>query len=533
MSSAVISNYGNSAEVSRSVSGRAVPYERLELLDRHAAETLNRFCKANVATSATATHLADVSAWQSIWTSIPLAVSDFVSLYASLILTTFIYAPFLNATGLAFRGTPALFVALTIFPMAQLSGLYPGLGLSSPVEFRQIVRSLFAALLVFAVVSLFFLPNSLFFITVTACTTFIIAVPGMLASRYIVKKIASRFLGWGVPVFIVAEPERAYEFFRRLASQTEQGFRPVGVLLDPEQYWDVENFDEIKGNIPTFDIRSADQSAREHSVTWVVVSPCANRSCPSLDPSIAAIPNRLLLSSAQLDLGMWDRLYSIGNTTGLHCIGRPNSFKLFAKRALDLTLTLAAMIASIPALLFICLCIKFSSSGPIFYSQKRIGRFGKQFNAWKFRTMQVNADKVLARYLASNKDAQREWDATHKLANDPRVTWIGKWLRATSMDEIPQLWNVLRGEMSLVGPRPIINSPIYDACYVEKYPEEFETYKTVRPGLTGLWQVRCRNRGVYDLRIYWDMYYVRNWSIWLDLYLILRTVKTVFFREGS
>ncbi len=118
------------------------------------------------------------------------------------------------------------------------------------------------------------------------------------------------------------------------------------------------------------------------------------------------------------------------------------------------------------------------------------------------------------------------------MKNDPRVTAIGKLLRATSLDELPQLWNVLKGEMSLVGPRPIVDSPSYDASYVRQYRDEFEAYKTVRPGLTGLWQVRCRNNGVYDLRIYWDMYYIRNWSIWLDLYLIMRTIKTVVMREG-
>lgn len=106
----------------------------------------------------------------------------------------------------------------------------------------------------------------------------------------------------------------------------------------------------------------------------------------------------------------------------------------------------------------------------------------------------------------------KEWDETRKLSNDPRVTKIGSFLRATSFDELPQLWNILIGGMSSVGPRPIIDSPTYDAFYVHQYFEEFEAYKTVRPGLTGLWQVSCRNSGVYELRIYWYMYYIRNWA---------------------
>jgi Undecaprenyl-phosphate galactose phosphotransferase WbaP len=371
------------------------------------------------------------------------------------------------------------------------------------------------------------------FILVTSGTAFMIAVPVMLVSRFTARKIASKFDFWGVSVFVVAGPERGFELFRRLKSQPEQGFRPRGVLLEPELYWETEAYQANQGKIPTFDIRSADQAALENRVTWVMVSPCANRSFPSLDPSLTAIPNRLLLSSTQFDMGIWDRLYSVGSTTGFHCVGRPNSLKLFIKRTVDIGLSLAALFVLAPVLLAICVIVKLSSSGPVLYSQKRIGKGGKEFKAWKFRTMFQNADKVLDAYLSKNPAAAAEWDETHKLTCDPRVTWIGKILRASSLDEIPQLWNVLLGDMSLVGPRPIINSPTYDAQYIEKYSEEFEVYKTVRPGLTGLWQVQCRNRGVYDLRIYWDMYYIRNWCIWLDLYLIMRTVKTVLFREGS
>ncbi len=206
---------------------------------------------------------------------------------------------------------------------------------------------------------------------------------------------------------------------------------------------------------------------------------------------------------------------------------------MIAKRAIELTLTLAALTVFSPAILVLCLLVKLSSRGPIFYNQRRIGKGGREFKAWKFRTMQQNADKVLEQYLASNPAAKAEWDEKHKLADDPRVTKIGKFLRATSIDELPQLWNVICGEMSLVGPRPIIDSPTYDAQYVRQYKDEFEAYKSVRPGLTGMWQVECRNRGVYELRIFWDMYYVRNWNIWLDLYLIMRTIKVVVFREGG
>ena len=155
------------------------------------------------------------------------------------------------------------------------------------------------------------------------------------------------------------------------------------------------------------------------------------------------------------------------------------------------------------------------------------------FAAWKFRSMVPNAERVLQQMLDTDPALRREWELTHKLKRDPRVTWIGRLIRATSLDELPQLWNIFRGDMSLVGPRPIINRPDYDAQYIEEYPAEYAAYCSVRPGLTGLWQITCRNNGVYEMRIYWDMYYIKNSCFWLDLYIILRTIRTVLLREGA
>lgn len=316
--------------------------------------------------------------------------------------------------------------------------------------------------------------------------------------------------------------------------EVDQGFRPVGLLMDPNQYWGLDGA-SIQKEMPIYDIRQTVEVALNLGATWVVVSPCAKREvAPVLDHSLAAIPNKILLSSSRADLSLWDQMFCVGSSSGLRFGGaKPSTIQLIAKRALDLFLTSIALVLGSPIIALLCLLVRLSSRGPIFYSQHRIGYGGHPFRAWKFRSMQQNADQVLEEYLASNPAAKKEWYETHKLAKDPRVTTIGKFLRATSFDELPQLWNVMLGEMSLVGPRPIIDSPTYDASYVHQYPDEFEAYKTVRPGLTGLWQVKCRNNGVYELRIYWDMYYIRNWNIWLDMYLIMRTIKTVAMREGA
>ena len=141
--------------------------------------------------------------------------------------------------------------------------------------------------------------------------------------------------------------------------------------------------------------------------------------------------------------------------------------------------------------------------------------------------MVSNADQVLPEYLALHPDLKAEWDATRKLKNDPRTTRIGRILRSLSLDELPQIWNVLKGEMSIVGPRPIVDAE------TERYSHIFSLYKLVRPGMTGLWQVSGRNDSGYGERVRYDEYYIRNWSIWLDIYILLRTVWVVLSHRGA
>jgi Undecaprenyl-phosphate galactose phosphotransferase WbaP len=197
------------------------------------------------------------------------------------------------------------------------------------------------------------------------------------------------------------------------------------------------------------------------------------------------------------------------------------------KRAVDLLLAGIGGLLVSPLMIVVALLIKWQAPGPVFYSQQRIGRDGRRFMVWKFRTMICDADRVLEDFLASCPERREEWDRAHKLQDDPRITAIGHWLRKTSLDELPQLWNVLRGEMSLVGPRPIVSAEI---C---KYEDRFAAYCSVLPGITGLWQVSGRSDTTYAERVELDSYYARNHSLWLDFYILLMTVKVVLFRQGA
>jgi len=185
------------------------------------------------------------------------------------------------------------------------------------------------------------------------------------------------------------------------------------------------------------------------------------------------------------------------------------------------------IILAIPMLL-ISILIKTTSSGPAIYSHKRVGKNGKPFNCYKFRTMYKDAQERLNTILVTNEDAKNEWNHHWKLTNDPRTTSIGKFLRQTSLDELPQIFNVLKGEMSLVGPRPVTKQEID-----EYYKDQAKLCFGVTPGITGLWQVSGRSNTSYDYRIALDSWYVRNWNLWLDIVIILKTMKVVLRKEGA
>jgi Undecaprenyl-phosphate galactose phosphotransferase WbaP len=204
-----------------------------------------------------------------------------------------------------------------------------------------------------------------------------------------------------------------------------------------------------------------------------------------------------------------------------------NIWSRFFKRSFDIVAGIIIFIISLPLLIIIGLLIRLDSAGPIVFAHKRVGRKGKVFPCYKFRTMIPNAESVLEKYLAENPEVRQEWEQEFKLKDDPRVTRIGKLLRKTSLDELPQLLNVVKGEMSLVGPRPIV------AKEVSKYKEYINDYYMVRPGLTGLWQVSGRNDIDYDSRVLMDSWYVRNWSFWLDIGMLLKTMKVVLKKTGA
>jgi undecaprenyl-phosphate galactose phosphotransferase len=204
-----------------------------------------------------------------------------------------------------------------------------------------------------------------------------------------------------------------------------------------------------------------------------------------------------------------------------------NKWNRAIKLVFDKVATILGGIVIAPVFLLIMLWIKMDSPGPVIFKHKRIGQNGKEFYCYKFRTMCADARERLEELLRTNPELKKEWEENFKLKNDPRVTRSGKYLRSTSLDELPQIINVLKGEMSLVGPRPIIAEEIH---YYGKYIDD---YYMVRPGITGMWQTSGRSDTGYEQRVQIDTWYVRNWDFWFDVVLLWRTMKVVIQRKGA
>jgi lipopolysaccharide/colanic/teichoic acid biosynthesis glycosyltransferase len=197
------------------------------------------------------------------------------------------------------------------------------------------------------------------------------------------------------------------------------------------------------------------------------------------------------------------------------------------KRCFDVGMALLIFPFVVIVGIFVAFLIALDSPGPVLFSQSRLGHGGKYFPVWKFRTMCCNGNEVLERHFDLYPEDRKEWKLNHKLKVDPRVSTFGAFLRRTSLDELPQIWNVLAGDMSLVGPRPIVHEEI------EKYGLDYVYYASVKPGITGLWQTSGRSTLSYDQRVALDRFYVENWSFWFELKILARTIRAVARSDGA
>ena len=237
------------------------------------------------------------------------------------------------------------------------------------------------------------------------------------------------------------------------------------------------------------------------------------------------VPNvsQVNLVSSELIFLFYEEIFLLGIRNSLHSRLNRN-----IKSVVDWLLAFMLFLFFLVPGILIGFLIRISSPGPVIFTQKRYGYQGRTFSILKFRTMYKGAHESLEEMLSKNSEINAEYQKNHKLKHDPRVTPIGRWLRSTSLDELPQIINVLKREMSLVGPRPAFEKEVF-----EHYGDQASEYMLVRPGITGLWQVTGRNDRPFDVRVRLDLWYIRNWSLWLDIMILFRTIGVVLLKKGS
>ena len=408
-------------------------------------------------------------------------------------------------------------------------GLYSGISLGSPEELRRLTMSSILVSLFLAVITLSFRGTGSLF-TWSMAEALVLSVVFVPLTRVCLRLKFAQVDWWGYPTIVFGDHSNAESIIRNLLDEPGLGLKPIG-------YHSLQgSIDAIHGGtihgVPS--IASGDLANLTGQIdgpAYAVLTAC-EASRPELTRVIECYRRHfshiLVIPDFSGFACLWVSPKNIGGLLGLEVYQQvfvPS--RQILKRSIDLLLTTVIGLLALPLMLLVAIAIRLDSPGPVLFGHRRIGRGGREFRALKFRSMISNAEAVLQDYLDKNPAAREEWAANQKLKNDPRVTRLGNFLRKTSLDELPQLWNVLRGEMSLVGPRPIVRDEIV------RYGIDFEKYKWVQGGLTGLWQVSGRNDTSYTERVNYDCFYVHNWSVWLDLCILFRTIGTVLSRAGA
>jgi Undecaprenyl-phosphate galactose phosphotransferase WbaP len=460
------------------------------------------------------------------WMALSLLLTDFASLLLASLAAVGLRMSLYELVNPPFYWS--LVPLLFIFPgIYALRGLYPAVGLSPVEELRRLTTSTSAVFLFITAVT-FWIRTAEYYSRLVYAFAWVFALVFVPLGRWLLRILAVKLGTWGEPVAIIGSGPQAQRIAKFLLERMRFGLRPV-VFIDCLNEITNEGLPLPRilfGEEVDLDIRLS--RAGVNTAILITSEMPTELQDAIVNEQYLKFHHLILISNLNWIGSLGVTPHDLEGYLGLEIRQNLlNPWERRIKRLLDVGLSLLFGLLTTPAYLLIALLIRLESPGPIFYSHIRIGKGERLISVWKFRTMVVDADRVLDQFLKQNPLARDEWANTQKIKDDPRVTRVGRLLRKYSLDELPQLWNVLKGEMSLVGPRPIVVGE------VERYQEGFTLYKRVLPGITGLWQVSGRTDVSYQERVRFDEYYVRNWSVWLDIYIILRTFWVVIQREGA
>lgn len=465
--------------------------------------------------------------------SIHLLFSDSVTL--SLVIALTIGVRSLYASDSVPLGPYSVVLAVILLGNAIAStwrGIYPGYGVCAIAEMRTTFYTLtgvFAGVIAISFFTQDVLPYGRFILLLG----WILSLPALTISRMIVRQRLSKTSWYGTPVLIIGQHAMSTKIVDTLSNHPRIGLRPIAIIEPDEEtaeYGYHRDVPIIGG------LANIEPLSKRYGVTQgVVAMPQSQYDATNaiLDTHGHHLDHLTFVGEKVHPSVVW---ISNSNSDLLRSGEVENRLRqpalLLKKRLFDIVFTVPLIVFSAPLMLLIVLGIKLTSRGPAIYSQQRVGKKGRVFRVYKFRTMIVNADEILLDLLNNSPERRKEWDQYHKLKDDPRITRIGKWLRTTSLDELPQFFNVLFGDMTLVGARPFVPD---EAAAIERKGHKLylNMHQAMKPGLTGLWQVTVRSDVEFEVRTQIDLYYMRNWSLFLDIYILMRTVGVVMTGRGS
>jgi Undecaprenyl-phosphate galactose phosphotransferase WbaP len=455
-----------------------------------------------------------------------LFISDIVSLLISGTLALLIWSQVRD--DLILKSYVDIIFFVFIFTLTYgLARLYPALGMS-PVEELRLLSISTTVIFLWLGTLTYYLHNIERYSRASFGLAWLFALVLVPTSRHIFRALFTTIGIWGEPIALIGYGECGAHLLNILTNNPKLGYRPAVIIngfsstkipsVPIPQYFD-------NGELPHANIYDLNAIKTAILITSEIPQELLTK---IVDGYWHKFQHLIMITDDQKNSSVWIEPLDIGGILGFEV--RQNLFNdldQFIKRVIDLCLVLMAL--PFLAIIFVILAvlIRIDSTGPIFFAQKRVGKDGREFTIWKFRTMVVNAEQVFKEYLQKHPSHQTEWKENQKIKNDPRITVIGKLLRRLSLDELPQFINIFKGEMSVVGPRPIVQEEI------PYYGNNYRLYTRVNPGLTGLWQVSGRNNLTYEERVTLDEYYVRNWSVWMDIYILATTIKAVLTGKGA
>ena len=425
-----------------------------------------------------------------------------------------IYPPFINFKSFV---NYAIYVPLILI-VFYAAGLYPGILLAPQTEVKRFsICSFFAFIGISSSINVEM--KERYPIAIALLVAWPFATILLPVGREMFRHIFGKLRWWGVPAVIYTKKADDLLIVDRLIDRANYGYRPALIVTQTKtlkkEYRGIpvlKTDPKLLSIIKQLNIKVAILCDYEDNIEKIHAS----------YRYVITVPKKQSMITTSLHMRDFGGIIGYASTNYL-----TKSFSKLTKRILDIALCLIASPFALVLTLIIALLIKIDSRGPVFFGHKRIGKNHKEIKCWKFRSMYADADVRLKKILETDPVRAEEWEKNRKFSDDPRVTRIGKFLRKTSLDEIPQLWNIFKGDMSFVGPRPVTLGEL------EKYGGAVEYVLSVTPGLSGMWQVSGRSDTDYDERIALDSYYIQNWSIWLDLWIVVKTIWVVLVGKGA